>query len=74
MLFQPFQHIERVKVLKGTPESGTLNPGDNFGDEIVIDRQKYSATVISLQTVTGWKIDREVLKNTVPVEKLRKIV
>jgi len=65
---------ERVKVLKGTPESGTLNPGDNFGDEIVLDRQKYSATVISLQTVTGWKIDREVLKNTVPVEKLRKIV
>lgn len=61
-------------MLKGSPESGTLNAGDNFGDEVILDRQKYSATVISLQTVTGWKIDREVVKTLLPVEKLRKSV
>jgi len=65
---------ERVKVLKGNPDSGTLKAGDNFGDEVILDRQKYSATVISLQTVTGWKIDREVVKTLLPVEKLRKSV
>jgi len=63
---------ESVKVLKGTPESSTLKAGDNFGGEVILDRQKYSATVVSLQTVTGWKIDREVLTKTVPVEKLRR--
>lgn len=55
---------ERVKVSKGNPESSTLKAGDNFGEEVILDRQKYAATVISLQTVTGWKIDRQTLKNT----------
>ena len=68
------QCTERVKVLKGTPESSTLKAGDNFGDEVILDRQKYSDTVISLQTVTGWKINRDVLTSLVPVEKLKKTV
>jgi CRP-like cAMP-binding protein len=59
-------------VVKGSPESSTLKAGDNFGDEVILDRQKYSDTVVSLETVTGWKISREVLTKTVPVEKLRK--
>mmetsp|Transcript_5006 Transcript_5006/g.11945 ORF Transcript_5006/g.11945 Transcript_5006/m.11945 type:complete len:715 (-) Transcript_5006:298-2442(-) len=63
---------EQVKVLKGTPQSSTLKAGDNFGEEVILDRQKYSDTVVSLQTVTGWKISREVLTKTVPAEKLRK--
>ena len=58
-------------MLKGNPESSTLKAGDNFGEEVILDRQKYAATVVSLQTVTGWKIDRETLKNTISVEKLR---
>lgn len=63
---------ERVKVVKGSPESSTLKAGDNFGDEVILDRQKYSDTVVSRETVTGWKINRDVLTKTVPVEKLRK--
>lgn len=59
-------------MLKGTPESSTLKAGDNFGEEVILDRQKYSDTVVSLQTVTGWKISREVLTKTVAAEKLRK--
>ena len=59
-------------MVKGAPQNSTLKTGDTFGDEVIVDQQKYSATVISLQTVTGWKIDREVLANTVPVEKLNR--
>ena len=61
-------------MVKGTPQSSTLKAGDNFGDEVIVDRQKYSTTVISLQTVTGWKIDKAVLTNTVAIKKLRKNV
>jgi CRP-like cAMP-binding protein len=59
-------------VVKGSPESSTLKAGDNFGDEVILDRQKYSDTVVSRETVTGWKINRDVLTKTVPIEKLRK--
>ena len=59
-------------MVKGSPESSTLKAGDNFGDEVILDRQKYSDTVVSRETVTGWKINRDVLTKTVPVEKLRK--
>ena len=59
-------------MLKGTPGSSTLKAGDNFGEEVILDRQKYSDTVVSLQIVTGWKISREVLTKTVRAEKLRK--
>lgn len=62
---------ERVKVLKGTPVSTTLQAGSNFGEEVILAQQKYDATVVSLQTVTGWKINRETLKKMVPVENLR---
>mmetsp|Transcript_12055 Transcript_12055/g.28578 ORF Transcript_12055/g.28578 Transcript_12055/m.28578 type:complete len:743 (-) Transcript_12055:339-2567(-) len=62
---------ERVKVLKGNPESTTLKAGDNFGEEVILEREKYAATVVSLQTVTGWKIKKEILKNKVPIEKLK---
>jgi len=65
---------ERVKVVKGSPESSTLNAGDNFGEEVILDRQKYSSTVVSLETVTGWKINKKVLTETVPVEKLKKML
>ena len=60
--------------MKGNPESSTLKAGDHFGEEVIVDRQKYSDTVISLQTVTGWKISKEVLTKVVPVEKLKKTV
>jgi len=63
-------NCERVKMVKGAPHNSTLKAGDIFGQEIIVDQKKYSATVISLQTVTGWKISREVLSNTVPIEKL----
>jgi len=61
-------------VVKGSPESSTLNAGDNFGEEVILDRQKYSSTVVSLETVTGWKINKKVLTETVPVEKLKKML
>ncbi len=73
-MFEQPQPSERVKVAKGNPESSTLKAGDVFGDEIMIDRQKYSDTVVSLQTVTGWKISKEIVANLVPVEKLKKTV
>jgi hypothetical protein len=38
----------------------------------MIDHQKYLATVVSLQTTTGWKIDRATLNNAVDIDKLRK--
>jgi CRP-like cAMP-binding protein len=61
-------------VAKGSPESSTLSAGDNFGDEIILDRQKYSSTVVSLETVTGWKINKKVLTETVPIAKLKKML
>jgi len=63
---------ERVKIVKGSPQNSTLQAGDCFGQEVIVDQQKYAETVISLQTITGWKIDREVLTYIVSVEKLRR--
>ena len=74
MIFEQCQISERVKVTKGKIGSSTLKAGDVFGDEIMMDRQKYSDTVVSLQTVTGWKISREIISNLVPIEKLKKSV
>lgn len=67
-----FLHAELVQVIKGKPINSTLKAGDYFGHEVIVDRQKYSATVVSLQTTTGWKIDRTVLTNSIPVEKLKR--
>lgn len=61
-----------VKLVKGMPRNSTLKAGDHFGQEVIVDQQKYSSTVVSLQTTTGWKIDRAVLAQTVPVSKLRR--
>eukprot|EP00934_Nitzschia_sp_Nitz4_P007140 Nitzschia sp. Nitz4//scaffold101_size76361//18153//20439//NITZ4_005596-RA/size76361-augustus-gene-0.1-mRNA-1//1//CDS//3329532140//7130//frame0 len=63
---------ELVKLVKGVPRNLTLKAGDYFGHEVMVDQQKYAATVISLQTTTGWKIDRTVLSQTVPLDKLRR--
>merc|ERR1712238_34442 len=63
---------ERVKIIKGSPQNSTLQAGDCFGHEVIVEQQKYAETVISLQTITGWKIDREVLPYIVSVEKLRR--
>ena len=70
ILYLIFYNTERVKVVKGVPQNSTLKPGDYVGHEVIVDQQKYAATVISLQTITGWKIDREVLTNLISVEKL----
>lgn len=61
---------ELVRVVKGNPQNTTLKTGDYFGQEVIVHQKKYAATVISLQTVTGWKIDREVLSNLVPLKNL----
>lgn len=74
IIFEQCQISERVKVAKGKIGSSTLKAGDVFGDEIMMDRQKYSDTVVSLQTVTGWKISKEIISNLVPIEKLKKSV
>lgn len=50
----------------------TLKAGDYFGHEVIVDMQKYAATVAALQIVTGWRIDRNVLAQTVPLDKLRR--
>uniref|UniRef100_A0A7S4AAN9 cGMP-dependent protein kinase n=1 Tax=Pseudo-nitzschia australis TaxID=44445 RepID=A0A7S4AAN9_9STRA len=63
---------ERVRVTKGDAKGVTLRAGEHFGQEVILDRQKYSGTVVSLQTMTGWRIKRDILINTVPVEKLRR--
>lgn len=63
---------ELVKLVKGVPRNLTLKAGDYFGHEVMVDQQKYAATVISLQTTTGWKIDRTVLAQTVALDKLRR--
>lgn len=54
------------------PRNLTLKAGEYFGQEVMLDLKKYAATVVSLQTTTGWKIDRKVLMQTVPAYKLRK--
>mmetsp|Transcript_20717 Transcript_20717/g.57571 ORF Transcript_20717/g.57571 Transcript_20717/m.57571 type:complete len:115 (-) Transcript_20717:528-872(-) len=69
---QPNEIAELVRVVGGHPDNKTLKAGDYFGQEVIIDQQKYGSTVVSLQTITGWKIDRAVLTNTVPVAKLRR--
>jgi CRP-like cAMP-binding protein len=58
--------------VKGVPRNLTLKAGDYFGHEVIVDQQKYAATVVSLQTTTGWKIDRAVLTQNVPMDKLRR--
>eukprot|EP00538_Stauroneis_constricta_P006489 CAMPEP_0119563802 /NCGR_PEP_ID=MMETSP1352-20130426/24788_1 /TAXON_ID=265584 /ORGANISM="Stauroneis constricta, Strain CCMP1120" /LENGTH=740 /DNA_ID=CAMNT_0007612471 /DNA_START=425 /DNA_END=2644 /DNA_ORIENTATION=+ len=45
---------ELVRVIGGQPKSSTLKAGDYFGNEVIIDQQKYGSTVVSLQTITGW--------------------
>lgn len=64
--------VELVEFVKGIPQNQTLKAGDCFGQEVIVDQQNYAATVVSLQTTTGWKIDRVVLANTIPVDKLRR--
>jgi CRP-like cAMP-binding protein len=63
---------ELVEFVKGIPQNHTLKAGDFFGQEVIVDQLKYEASVVSLQTTTGWKIDRAVLANTIPVDKLRR--
>ena len=66
-----FAASELIKVVKGQPRNLTLKAGDYFGHEVMVDQQKYAATVVSMSTFTGWKIDRAVLSQTVPMDKLR---
>lgn len=63
---------ELVKLIKGIPRNLTLKAGDYFGHEVMVDHQKYAATVVSLQTMTGWKITRKALAQTVPLDSLRR--
>jgi CRP-like cAMP-binding protein len=63
---------ELIKNVKGVPRTSQLKAGDYFGQEVILDQQKYGATVVSLQTTTGWKIDRTVLKQSVDPSKLKR--
>eukprot|EP00980_Cylindrotheca_fusiformis_P007295 scaffold1525_cov142-Cylindrotheca_fusiformis.AAC.95 len=63
---------ELVRLVKGTARNSPIKAGDYFGHEVMIDHQKYLATVVSLQTTTGWKIDRATLSTAVDIDKLRK--
>jgi CRP-like cAMP-binding protein len=74
ILTPTFPTLELVKIMNGIPRNLTLKPGDYFGHEVMLDEQKYAATVVSLQTMTGWKITRRALAQTIPLEKLRRAV
>ena len=63
---------ELVKTVKGVPRTSQLKEGDFFGQEVILDQQKYGATVVSLKTTTGWKIDRTVLTSSVDPSKLKR--
>lgn len=63
---------ELVRLVKGTARNSPIKAGDYFGHEVLIDHQKYLATVVSLQTTTGWKISRANLNKAVDIEKLNK--
>mmetsp|Transcript_18113 Transcript_18113/g.44755 ORF Transcript_18113/g.44755 Transcript_18113/m.44755 type:complete len:764 (-) Transcript_18113:876-3167(-) len=63
---------ELVRLVKGTARNSPIKAGDYFGHEVMIDHQKYLATVVSLQTTTGWKISRSKLNKAVDIEKLKK--
>lgn len=67
-----FCNIELVRLVKGTARNSPIKAGDYFGHEVMIDHQKYLATVVSLQTTTGWKISRANLNKAVDIEKLNK--
>jgi CRP-like cAMP-binding protein len=70
----PAPSLELVKIIKGVPRNLTLKPGDYFGHEVMLDEQEYAATVVSLQSMTGWKITRRALAQTVPLDRLRRAV
>ena len=63
---------ELVRLVKGTARNSPIKAGDYFGHEVMIDHQKYLATVVSLQTTTGWKISRGKLGKAVDIDKLKK--
>lgn len=63
---------ELVRLVKGTARNSPIKAGDYFGHEVMVDHQKYLATVVSLQTTTGWKISRQKLSKAIDVEKLKK--
>lgn len=63
---------ELVKLIKGMPRNLTLKAGEYFGHEVIVDQQKYAATVVSLQTTTGWKVDRATVSKTIAIDKLRR--
>jgi len=65
-------NTELVRLVKGTARNSPIKAGDYFGHEVMIDHQKYLATVVSLQTTTGWKISRSKLNKAVDIEKLKK--
>ena len=67
-----FRFSELVKIVKGIPRNLTLRSGDYFGHEVMLDQEQYAATVVSLQTMTGWKITRKALAQTIPLERLRR--
>ena len=62
---------ELVRYVKESSRSSTIKAGDYFGHEVMIDHQKYLASVISNSTTTGWRIDRSTLMNVVPIHRLR---
>lgn len=54
------------------PRNLTLKAGEYFGHEVIVDSQKYAATVVALQTTTGWKIDRGTISKSIPLDKLKR--
>ena len=68
----PFVVVELGRLVKGTARTSNIKAGDYFGHEVMVDHQKYLATVVSQSTITGWKIDRASLTNAVPADHLRK--
>jgi CRP-like cAMP-binding protein len=55
----------------GRPHVETLRAGDYFGEGVMVDERKYSATVLALHTTVCFKLDRETLQNTLGLQKMK---
>jgi serine/threonine protein phosphatase PrpC/CRP-like cAMP-binding protein len=53
-----------VQMLPGQTKRGTLKAGSYFGDEIMAGKGSYTMTVVTLQTANCWKLDVDVMKQT----------
>ena len=62
------EYLERID---GEAHNATLKGGDFFGEEVLVDERRYTATVLALQTTCCFRLDKSTLKRTVGSLKVK---